>query len=111
MTSLSEATIWTTMLVAGVGTQMIRWSFVATMSRRAQVPPMAMRVLRLIPSAVLAAILAPSLIRPTGPYEVPWENLRLLASLVAALVAWRTHNVLATIVTGMGTLWLLTWLM
>ena len=110
MTSLSDATIWVTILLAGAGTQVIRWSFVATMSRRTRIPDIAMRALRLIPSAVLAALLAPALIRPDGPYEVPWSNLRLLAALVAAAVAWRTQNVVATITTGMGALWLLTWL-
>ena len=35
------------------------------------------------------------------------QNLRLLAGTLAALVAWRTRNVLATIAAGMGALWIL----
>ncbi|MCJ7725011.1 MAG: AzlD domain-containing protein [Acidimicrobiia bacterium] len=110
MTSLSDATIWTAILLAGAGTQAIRWSFVLAVSRETRLPDAVMRALRLIPSAVLAAIVIPTLVRPGGSFEVPWANLRLLAALVAALVAWRTRNVVATIVTGMGVLWLLTWL-
>jgi len=110
MTSLSDATIWTAILLAGAGTLMIRWSFVVTMSRRTRIPDIAIGALRLIPAAVLAALLAPALIRPEGPYEVPWTNLRLLAVLVATAIAWRTRNVVATIISGMSVLWLLTWL-
>lgn len=110
MTSLSDATIWTTILLAGAGTQLIRWSFVLAISSKTRLPDVAMRALRLIPSAVLSALLIPALVRPGGSFEAPWSNLRLMAALVAALVAWRTRNVVATIVVGMGVLWLLTWL-
>ena len=37
-------------------------------------------------------------------------NLRLPAGLLAALVAWRTRNVLLTITAGMVALWLMQWL-
>jgi branched-subunit amino acid transport protein len=39
--------------------------------------------------------------------DVSWGNGRLLAGLIAALVAWRTQNVLWTIGVGMVVLWLL----
>jgi branched-subunit amino acid transport protein len=58
---------------------------------------------------VLAALVAPALVRPGGGWEVPWENIRLIAGLAAGVVAWRTRNVVATIATGMAVLWLLTW--
>jgi hypothetical protein len=41
-----------------------------------------------------------------GPFD-----LRLIAGLVAGLVAWRTRSILATFGTGMLTLWGLTWLL
>jgi branched-subunit amino acid transport protein len=110
VTTLSDATIWTAILLAGAGTQVIRWSFVLAVSSKTHLPDVVGRALRLIPSAVLAALLIPALVRPGGTFEVPWSNLRLIAALVAALVAWRTRNVVATIAVGMGVLWLLTWL-
>lgn len=36
---------------------------------------------------------------------------KLLAGVVAAVVAWRTENVLATIAVGMGVLWGVTFLL
>ena len=110
MTTISTTSIWIVIVLAGIGTQAIRWSFLATLGENSHIPDLAMRALRLIPAAVLAALVLPALIRPGGSFEFPWENLRLLAGVGAALVAWKTHNVMATIATGMGLLWLLTWL-
>jgi branched-subunit amino acid transport protein len=47
----------------------------------------------------------PALLRPHG--ELDLFSPRLLAGVVAALVAWRTRNVAATLVVGMGLLMLL----
>ena len=110
MTALSETVVWVTIVLAGLGTQAIRWSFVVAVPPAARIPDVVLRALRLIPAAVLAALAAPAFVRPGGGWEVPWENLRLMAGLIAALAAWRTRNVLATIAAGMAALWLLTWL-
>lgn len=63
--------------------------------------------LRYVPTAVLSAIIFPELVRPEGGVDLSLGNARLLAGMVAAVVAWRTQNVLWTIAAGMGTLWLL----
>ncbi len=106
---MSDAAIWVAIGLAGFGTQAIRLAFVVTIRQTTRIPPVALRALRLVPAAVLAALAAPALVRPDGPYEMPWENLRLLAGLLAGAVAWRTRNVVATIAAGMTALWLLTW--
>lgn len=98
--------VWLILGLAGVGTFAIRYSFIGLLRRSAdEIPELARRALRLIPAAVLAAIAAPSLTHPGATFD-PW-NERMLAGLVAAVVAWRTKNVLATITAGMATLWLL----
>jgi branched-subunit amino acid transport protein len=56
---------------------------------------------------VLSAIIFPELLMPGGTLDISWGNLRLFAGLAAALVAWRTRNVLLTIAVGMGVLYLL----
>jgi branched-subunit amino acid transport protein len=63
--------------------------------------------LRYVPPAVLSAIIFPELLMPGGTLTIGWGNVRLFAGLAAALVAWRTRNVLLTIVVGMGVLYLL----
>ncbi len=66
--------------------------------------------LRFVPAAVLSAIIFPELLMPGGTFDISLTNVRLLAGLLAALVAWRTKNVLYTIAVGLVVLWLLQWL-
>jgi branched-subunit amino acid transport protein len=65
------------------------------------------RALRFVPPAVLSAIIFPELLRPAGALDISLGNLRLLAGVIAALVAWRTKNALLTIGVGMVALWAL----
>lgn len=91
---------WTTILLAGVGTFAMRASFIAAADRLAEVPPWAQRILRQIPPAALASLVLPAMVRPEG--ELDLTDPRFLAGMVAALVAWWTNNVFATLVVGMG---------
>jgi branched-subunit amino acid transport protein len=106
MTSLATWEIWLVMGMASVGTLALRYSFIGLLKRRAdEIPESARRALRLIPAAVMAALVAPNLTHPQTAFD-PF-NERMVAGLVAALVAWRTKNVLATISAGMAGLWVL----
>lgn len=96
------STTWVVILVAAAGTFAQRASFLAFAHRLAEVSPRAQRVLRQIPPAVLAALVVPALVRPTGDLDL-WQP-RLLAGVVAALVSWRTRNVGLTLVVGMAVL-------
>jgi branched-subunit amino acid transport protein len=44
---------------------------------------------------------------PAGPVDISLQNFRLLAGLLAILVAWRSRNILLTILIGMAALLLL----
>lgn len=66
--------------------------------------------LRYVPAAVLSAITVPALLKPSGVALGPIDA-RLIAGLVAGLVAWRTRNVLLTLLAGMLSLWALSWLL
>ncbi len=94
--------IWTAIALIGVGTFAMRASFLAFAHRLVDVPPHVQRVLRQIPSAALAAIVAPALVRPEGQFDL--LQGRLLAGLVAGIVAWRTRNIALTLVVGMALL-------
>jgi branched-subunit amino acid transport protein len=63
------------------------------------------RALRFVPAAALAALVFPALTHPAGHLDFSLNNFRLLAGLGGAIVAWRTRNVLLTIVVGMVLLW------
>jgi branched-subunit amino acid transport protein len=91
--------VWPVILISGAGTYAMRASFLAAAHRLAEVPPALARVLRQIPPAALAAIIVPALVRPEGNLDL--LQPRLLAGLVAALVAWRTRSVGLTLLVGM----------
>ena len=76
---------------------------------RLALPPFVRRALAYVPAAVLAAIVAPALFQPSGTAIGP-VDVRLLAGLVAGVVAWRTKSVLATFASGMVALWALSYL-
>ena len=103
MTTHSPGLIWAMVAIAATGTWLIRLSFIALLDRVSVIPPLALRVLQLIPAAVLAAIVAPSLTHAYGSFDLGTD--RFIAGVIAAVVAWRTKNVLATIGVGMSALW------
>jgi branched-subunit amino acid transport protein len=53
---------------------------------------------------VLSAIIAPELVLREGRLVAPWANPQLLAGVLAIVVAWKTRNVLLTILAGMASL-------
>lgn len=69
-------------------------------------PQSIFRALRYVPPAVLAAIILPELLfNDDGQMYLAPQNSFLVAGVVAVLVAWRTKNLLLTIIIGMATLW------
>jgi branched-subunit amino acid transport protein len=64
-------------------------------------PDRVFRALRYVPPAVLAAIIVPSVLMPDGSIDVSPTNSYLVAGIISALIAWRSKNLLLTIVLGM----------
>jgi len=93
-------------LGAGLVTFAIRLSFIVVLGQM-NVPDSIRRALRFVPAAVLSAIIFPEVLRPGGQFDFSPGNTRLIAAVLAALVAWRTKNVLLTIAVGMGAVWVL----
>lgn len=98
--------IWLTIFAAGLITYATRLSFIL-LFERIEIPTWLERTLRFVPTAVLSAIFVPELVFQDGALAVNPTNPRLLAGIVAILVAWRTKNILLTLVSGMASLWIL----
>jgi branched-subunit amino acid transport protein len=98
--------VWLTIAAMGIVTYVIRLSVIGAIGR-IDIPPLVQRALRYVPPAVLSAIIFPELLRPAGLLDISPGNPRLVAGLLAIVVAWRTRNVLLTIAVGMAALWLL----
>jgi branched-subunit amino acid transport protein len=101
-----EVSVWIVMAVIGVLTFLTRLSFIA-LAGRWDAPPLFRSALRFVPVAILTAIVAPELVLHTGTLDVSLTNARLLAGVLAILVAWRTKNTVLTIVIGMAAFWIL----
>ncbi len=65
-------------------------------------PPLFVAWLRLVPPAVLAAMLIPSLLVPQDKIDFTVDNLYLWAAVVALPLAWKTKSLFATVIVGMG---------
>jgi branched-subunit amino acid transport protein len=93
-----------TLLILGLalGTFLIR-VLPLTVLGRIELAPSVREWLRLVPSAVLAASLAQALLVQDGALNLTWANRSLWAAIPAFLVAWRTRNMLATMLAGMAT--------
>lgn len=103
MSGPSEVVVWATILLGGAATFATRMAFLAVAHRRTDVPVRVQRVLRMIPPAALAALVAPPLLRPGGG-GVELLHARPIAGVVAGVVAWRTRSVLATMGVGVAVL-------
>ncbi|HML20696.1 MAG TPA: AzlD domain-containing protein [Aggregatilinea sp.] len=98
-------TLW--IIIAGMTlvTFIPRLSVIGLMNR--EMPPTVARALRYVPPAALSAIIFPALFMQDDALALSPGNERLLAGIVAALVAWRSKNTLLTIAVGMVLLWIL----
>lgn len=98
--------LWAVMVAVGAVTFATRLSFIAAEGRLA-VPGWFRALLPFVPVATLTAIIAPELARPGGSWDLSVGNARLVAGLVAAVVASWTRNVLLTIAVGFAVLLLM----
>ncbi len=80
-----------------------RFSCVALFQKNGM-PAWLERWLKHIPSAVLTALIVPALLLPKGQIDVSLGNHYLLAGIVAAVVAYKSRNIVATLLLGMGTM-------
>jgi branched-subunit amino acid transport protein len=103
---MSTFMLWLTIVVAGAVALALRLSFIALLGR-IEMPRLLGRALRFVPAATLTALVIPSLFYEDDVLQVALGNERLLAGLVAALIAWRTRSVLFTLGAGMVALWTL----
>jgi branched-subunit amino acid transport protein len=80
----------------------VRYPVLALVTRF-PMPPALMNALKYIPTAVLTAIIVPAVLMPQNQIDLSYTNAYLVAGLASALIAWRTKNLLLTIVLGMLT--------
>ena len=98
--------LWLILLCIGILTYATRLSFILLFGK-VEVPIFLQHALRFVPIAVLSAIILPALLIHDNALYLSVHNARLIAGVAATGVAWRTKNILLTIIAGMAVLWLL----
>lgn len=98
--------IWLVMLIGGLITFGTRFSLIYLFGKF-DVPETLRKALHYVPPAVLSAIVFPELFLRDGIMSFTLDNDRLLAGLIAILVAWFSKSTLITIIAGMLALFLL----
>ncbi|MBW0157933.1 AzlD domain-containing protein [Sedimentimonas flavescens] len=104
----SKAEIWLIIVVLGIGTFFLRYSFLGLIGNRA-LPEWALRYLRYTPVAVLPGLVAPLVLWPSAT-QGEIDPARLIAAGATVLVGIVTRNTLAAILGGLGALYLGLWL-
>ncbi len=100
--TVQEAWMVAGMMVVTFG---VRYPVLALVGRT-ELPPALLEALKFIPPAVLTAIIVPAVLMPQGTVALSYTNAYLVAGIAAALISWRTKNLLLTITLGMAVFWL-----
>ncbi|MEE4136105.1 MAG: AzlD domain-containing protein [Desulforhopalus sp.] len=99
---MEQGLIFWTIVGMGVVTYLPRLLPTLFLSGR-NLHPLIIAWLRLVPPAVLAAMLMPSLlVRESGRIEPGFDNLFLWAALITFSVAWKWQSLFATVLVGMA---------
>ncbi|MCI0552380.1 MAG: AzlD domain-containing protein [Anaerolineae bacterium] len=98
--------IWLVLFLGGLITFGMRFSLIYLFGRF-EVPETMRKALHYVPPAVLSAIIFPELFIRDDVLNLSLGNYRMMAGLVAILVAWFSRNTLITILAGMVALFLL----
>ncbi len=106
--SYSDATVWTIIAIMGIGTYLIRFSFLGLIGER-RMPEWVLRHLRYTPVAVLPGLVAPLVVWPDATGGSP-DPARMAAALVTLAVSWWRSSMLQGAIAGAATLALLLWI-
>ncbi|WP_031483018.1 AzlD domain-containing protein [Maridesulfovibrio frigidus] len=67
-----------------------------------ELPPVVARWLGYVPTAVLSAMLVPSLLAPEGVINLGFDNIYLWVAIPTFAIAMFTRNFFGTVAVGMG---------
>lgn len=95
-------------IIGGFGTYLMRASFMGIGSG-VTIPPVLKRSLKFVAPAAFAAIILPSVLGDRGLSGFAAPDARLIAAVIASVVAFRTRNIPLVFAVGMVSLWLLRW--
>lgn len=106
---IDRGTFWLVVVVLGVGTYLIRFSFLGLLGNR-PLPIWLIRALRYTAVAVLPALVAPAVLWPPATGGTP-DPLRLLTIAVTLMAGLVTRSMIGAIAAGGIAFYALPWLL
>lgn len=101
---MTDARIWLVIALVGLGTYLIRFSFLGLIGDR-PLPPFVLRLLRFVPVAVMPGLVAPLVAWPEATGGAP-DPARLLAAAAALLIGAFTRSVIGAVFGGLAVLYI-----
>lgn len=101
----STLKVWMVIAVVGALNYLSRLSFIAFFARRSVPAPLA-RALKYVPVAMLAALIIPMIVASAPATGGGVVTPRVIAAVLAGVIAYVTHSTLKTLLAGMVALWL-----
>jgi branched-subunit amino acid transport protein len=99
----TDAQIWLIIGVMGIGTFLIRFSFLGLIGDR-KMPAWVLRYLRYTPVAILPGLVAPLVLWPDATGGTP-DPARLAAAIATLSVGYLTKGVVRAMLAGVATLY------
>ena len=97
--------IWLLMVLCGAATFLSRFLLFSEIAPK-KLPHWLSEAMGFVPVAILTAIIVPAVLMPEGSIMLE-GNWRILAAIIAGIVALTSRNVIATLTAGLVSLWLL----
>ena len=101
--NVSDGEVWLLIVLLGLGTFLIRFSFLGLIGDR-KLPPWVLRHLRYTPVAVLPGLVAPLVLWPSATGGDP-DPARLLAAGATLAAGYVTRSLLVAVFTGAAVLY------
>ncbi|HQR11282.1 MAG TPA: AzlD domain-containing protein [Casimicrobiaceae bacterium] len=98
--------LWAVIFAVGLLNYLSRLSFIAVFARL-RMPPWLERALRYVPAAMLTALILPMITAQPAVAGTLAFHPKIVAALLAGVVAFFTRSTLWTLGAGMSALWLL----
>jgi branched-subunit amino acid transport protein len=103
---MNDVQLWVTILLAALVSFALRYLPMRLLGKQ-RLAPWLERALRYVPAATLSGLVFPALLLQNNKLALTFTNDRLVAGLLAIVLAYFSRNAVLTIVGGLVALWIL----
>ncbi len=103
---MNDVELWVTIVLAALVTFALRYVPMKLLEKQ-RLAPWLERALRYVPAATLSGLVFPALLLQNNKLALSFANDRLIAGLLAIVLAYFSRNAVLTIVGGLAALWVL----